>query len=781
MTASNGRGKEPLSLEDVVKRQAQQKEAGSKPKFLSKEERAKLALERRAKEVEAIHEREAEEKQKRIEFFEEAKKLAQEEQARRYASSSSRTGGGRDRYRDRRSPSPPRSRRDDYRSRDYDRNGGGRYDRGDRDRDRDRYRNDRDRDREYDDRRRDDRRDDRRDRDRPSREGEEDGEIDTAGLTPEEMAQIRERYMGGEWKKRKVRRVNDRRFVFDWDAGEDTSVDVNPLYNQRVEYTAFGRGHLGGIDPEESDFRKGGKQVVVDNRHWSEKRLSEMKERDWRIFKEDFDISTKGGQVPRPIRSWRESSIPEPILRVIEQVGYKDPTPIQRQTIPIGLQNRDIIGIAETGSGKTASFLIPMLSFIMKLPKITEETAALGPYALIMVPTRELAQQIEVEAAKFAKPMGFRCVSIVGGHSIEEQSISLSRGAEIVIATPGRLKDCLDRHIIVLGQCTYVVMDEADRMIDMGFEADVTFILDKLPVSNAEDGQHADAGAAARPAADQGRDASATARAMATLRSLGHHDAMDVDRPVANDTTEEPVIRQQLPEAVLKALGGVHIRQTTMFSATMPTAVERLAQKYLRKPATVVIGNAGKAVDTVQQIVEFVHDENRKRHRLFELLEEYEPPIIVFFNQKRSVDQYAKTLAKEGYLVAALHGGKSQDTREAAIDKLRKGEAQILLATNVAGRGLDVPNVSLVVNFDMSKNIEEYTHRIGRTGRAGKKGTAVTFLTKDDSEVLYDLKNLLVKSPVSKCPAELANHPDAQVKPGTFVAKRKYEETLFAK
>ncbi|KNE66223.1 hypothetical protein AMAG_10461 [Allomyces macrogynus ATCC 38327] len=719
MTASNGRGKEPLSLEDVVKRQAQQKEAGSKPKFLSKEERAKLALERRAKEVEAIHEREAEEKQKRIEFFEEAKKLAQEEQARRYASSSSRSGGGRDRYRDRRSPSPPRSRRDDYRSRDYDRNGSDRNDRGDRDRDRDRYRNDRDRDREYDDRRRDDRRDDRRDRGRLSREGEEDGEIDTAGLTPEEMAQIRERYMGGEWKKRKVRRVNDRRFVFDWDAGEDTSVDVNPLYNQRVEYTAL--------------YRKSGKQVVVDNRHWSEKRLSEMKERDWRIFKEDFDISTKGGQVPRPIRSWRESSIPEPILRVIEQVGYKDPTPIQRQTIPIGLQNRDIIGIAETGSGKTASFLIPMLSFIMKLPKITEETAALGPYALIMVPTRELAQQIEVEAAKFAKPMGFRCVSIVGGHSIEEQSISLSRGAEIVIATPGRLKDCLDRHIIVLGQCTYVVMDEADRMIDMGFEADVTFILDKLPVSNAEDGLHGDAGAA------------------------------------------------QLPEAVLKALGGVHIRQTTMFSATMPTAVERLAQKYLRKPATVVIGNAGKAVDTVQQIVEFVHDENRKRHRLFELLEEYEPPIIVFFNQKRSVDQYAKMLAKEGYLVAALHGGKSQDTREAAIDKLRKGEAQVLLATNVAGRGLDVPNVSLVVNFDMSKNIEEYTHRIGRTGRAGKKGTAVTFLTKDDSEVLYDLKNLLVKSPVSKCPAELANHPDAQVKPGTFVAKRKYEETLFAK
>lgn len=155
-----------------------------------------------------------------------------------------------------------------------------------------------------------------------------------------------------------------------------------------------------------------------DERHWSEKPLDQMRERDWRIFKEDFNISTKGGQIPHPIRSWAESGLPEKMLKVIEQVGYKEPTPIQRQAIPIGIQNRDIIGIAETGSGKTASFVIPLLTYISDLPKITEENMAEGPYALIMAPTRELAQQIEEETIKFATPMGFTCVSVVGGVSV---------------------------------------------------------------------------------------------------------------------------------------------------------------------------------------------------------------------------------------------------------------------------------------------------------------------------------------------------------------------------
>ncbi|KAJ1980165.1 mRNA splicing protein prp28 [Dimargaris xerosporica] len=578
----------------------------------------------------------------------------------------------------------------------------------------------------------------------------------------EELRAIRERYIGGERRRRRLRRPNDRRFVFDWDAKEDTSQDYNDLYRNRIQPTLYGRGHFGGIDlkqqtnerskfyqqlleqrrtEEETDraqalldaerYREA--RVQWDDRHWSEKPLSEMRERDWRIFKEDFSISTKGGSIPHPIRHWSESSLPRNILDVIAQVGYKEPTPIQRQAIPIGLQNRDIIGIAETGSGKTASFLIPMLVYISRLPPITEANMADGPYALILAPTRELAQQIEEEAKKFANPLGYTCVSIVGGHAIEEQSFSLRNGAEIIIATPGRLKDCIDRRILVLNQCAYMVMDEADRMIDMGFEADVNFILDALPVANV------------KPQSDD-----------------------------AEDATKMMNRRTGAAESAL-----ARYRQTTMFSATMPPAVERLAQRYLCRPAVVTIGSAGQAVETVEQRVEMVNDDDRKRRRLIEILRQrFDPPIIVFVNQKKNVDSVFKYLKSQGIRATALHGGKSQEQRELSLAQLKQGQKEVLVATDVAGRGIDVKNVSLVINFDMAKNIEDYTHRIGRTGRAGKSGVAITFLTQSDADVMYDLRQMIAKSNISRLPPELANHEAAQAKPGTFKPKRKYEETI---
>ena len=211
-----------------------------------------------------------------------------------------------------------------------------------------------------------------------------------------------------------------------------------------------------------------------DDRHWADKELANMTQRDWRIFKEDYNIHIKGGNVANPIRFWRESDIPESILDVIEKVGYKEPSPIQRQAIPIGLTNRDIIGVAETGSGKTAAFLIPLLVWIQTLPKQTRvEEADQGPYAIIMAPTRELAQQIEEETNKFGEPLGIRSVAVIGGLSREEQGFKLRLGCEIVIATPGRLIDVLENRYLVLSRCTYIVLDEADRMIDMGFEPDV--------------------------------------------------------------------------------------------------------------------------------------------------------------------------------------------------------------------------------------------------------------------------------------------------------------------
>lgn len=561
-------------------------------------------------------------------------------------------------------------------------------------------------------------------------------------LTTKEIQAIRERFMGGERKKRKIRRMNEKKFVFEWDASEDTSHDINPLYAHKHDVLLFGRGMIAGIDVKEqkrqrSKFyddllerrrnveekdragqllekqKKKERKAAWDDRHWTEKPLNEMKERDWRIFKEDFNITTKGGNIPNPIRSWKESNLPKNILSIIKDIGYDEPTPIQKQAIPIELENRDIIGVAETGSGKTASFIIPMLVYISHLPPITEENMADGPYALILAPTRELVQQIEEEAIKFAKPLGFNCVSLVGGHAVEGQAFNLRNGAEIVMATPGRLKDCLDNRILVLSQCTYVVMDEADRMIDMGFEADVNFILDQLPVSN-----------------------------------------------IKPDTDEsENTLTNRINKTVY--------RQTVMFSATMPPAVERLAKKYLRRPAIVNIGNVGQAVDTVEQIVEFINDDNRKRQRLIEILnEDYNPPIMVFVNQKKGCDVLYKALDKLGFRVTTLHGGKSQEQREYALLQLKNRVKDILIATDVAGRGIDVKNVSLVVNYDMAKNIEDYTHRIGRTGRAGKNGTAITFLSNYDTDVLYDLKQMIMKSSISRLPPELANHEAAQTKPG---------------
>lgn len=570
---------------------------------------------------------------------------------------------------------------------------------------------------------------------------------------------IKVRYLGGEKKRRKVRKWSDRKFVFEWDVSDDTSTDYNSLYVDRHQVQFYGRGHLAGIDmksqkKEQSKFysdlmekrrtdeqkhqasenerrmREKDKKQRFDDRHWSEKDLDEMTERDWRIFKEDFNISTKGGRIPNPVRFWNESEIPNVILKVIDSLGYKDPTPIQRQAIPIGLQNRDIIGIAETGSGKTAAFVIPLLVWITELPKVVRDAEEdEGPYAIILAPTRELAQQIEEETHKFAKPLGIRTVSIIGGLSREDQGFQLRQGCEIVIATPGRLIDVLENRYLVLGRCTYIVLDEADRMIDLGFEPEVQKILTFLPVSNE------------KPDTEEAED----------------------------------------PTLLLKNIHSTkhRFRQTVMFTATMPPAVERLARSYLRRPAVVYIGSVGKPTERVEQIVHIVTEAGKRKLLLEYLNSGIDPPIIIFVNQKKGADVLARSLEKMGYRAATLHGGRNQEQREFALSSLKDGNKDILVATDVAGRGIDIRDVSYVINYDMAKSIEDYTHRIGRTGRAGKTGNAVSFLTQEDSGLFYDLKQLMLSSPVSTCPPELMNHPDAQNKPGTITQKRKKDEVIF--
>lgn len=674
--------KEPLSLEELLSKKKAEEEARAKPKFLTKEERAAEALRKRQAEVEEMRRKADEERKKRQEFTKEASF---------------------------------ESRRDIFDVR---------------------FRREREKKKE----------------DPEEKEVNKDKEKETEA--------IKERYLGLIKKKRRVRRLNDRKFVFDWDATEDTSVDYNNLYKERHQVQFFGRGHVAGIDikaqkKDQSKFygemletrrteaekeqekmrlkkvKKREEKQKWDDRHWSEKDLDEMTERDWRIFREDYSVTIKGGKVPEPVRNWKEASLPTEILEIIEKVGYTEPTPIQRQAIPIGLQNRDIIGVAETGSGKTLAFLLPLLVWIQSLPKIERmEDVDQGPYAIIMAPTRELAQQIEEETNKFGTPLGIRTVLVVGGLSREEQGFRLRLGCEIVIATPGRLIDVLENRYLVLNQCTYIVLDEADRMIDMGFEPDVQKILEYMPVTNL------------KPDTE---------------------DAEDENKLLANYNSKKKY------------------RQTVMFTATMPPAVERLARTYLRRPATVYIGSIGKPTEKIEQTV-YILSEQDKRKKLMEILNRgVKKPVIIFVNQKKGADVLAKGLEKLGYNACTLHGGKGQEQRELALNSLKGGSKDILVATDVAGRGIDIKDVSMVINYDMAKSIEDYTHRIGRTGRAGKDGLAVSFCTKDDSHLFYDLKAMMISSPVSTCPPELMNHPDAQHKPGTvLIPKKRREEKIFA-
>lgn len=727
------KGRQPLSIEEILQKKKEADQAAAKPKFLSRAQREKLALEKREKEVD-----------------EQRRKTEAERQPIAAAPRQAPNGsGGSDRRRDedRRGPSSvptgPRSMRHGDAAPPAGpsgRNGNNGRQQGNMG-----------------------------PPDKPSAnsgKGSLAGEKRPANGESTEAALTRVRYMGAEANQstfsanKKRRRTTEKKFNFEWNAEEDTSPDYNPIYAQRAEVNFFGRGRLGGFaeDPESGVFKyakaleerdseagsvrarellemerrrkedAGGRNSL--DKHWSEKKLEHMRERDWRIFKEDFNISTKGGAIPNPMRNWGESGLPKRLMDVIAMVGYDEPSAVQRAAIPIALQARDLIGVAVTGSGKTAAFLLPLLVYISELPALNEFTKNDGPYAIILAPTRELAQQIEAEARKFATPLGFTCVSIVGGHSLEEQAYNLRNGAEIIIATPGRLVDCIERRLLVLGQCCYVIMDEADRMIDLGFEESVNKILDALPVGNE------------KPDTEEAED----------------------------------------PQAMTQHLGGKdRYRQTMMYTATMPSAVEKIAKKYLRRPAIVTIGNVGEAVETVEQRVEFVSGEDKRKKRLNEILAsgEFAPPIIVFVNIKRNCDAVARDIKHMGFTSVTLHGSKTQEQREAALASVRSGQTDVLVATDLAGRGIDVPDVSLVVNFNMATNIESYTHRVGRTGRAGKSGVAITFLGNEDADVMYDLKQMLTKSSISRVPEELRKHESAQQKStrGGGGGQKKIEES----
>jgi len=572
----------------------------------------------------------------------------------------------------------------------------------------------------------------------------------STGLTKEELNMIKQSYLGLIKNKRKLTKPSEKFrnvFQFEWNATDDTTIgDTNPLYAKRLQpQLLFGRGFIAGLDVrgqrKNNDFydrivlnrgnvdekaylemrEKAHKRMVPasgDGVHWSDKPLHTMTERDWRIFREDFQIQIKGGKAPPPARNWGETALPEDILRAVEAVGYITPSAIQMQSIPIAMQLRDMIGIAETGSGKTAAFCLPLLAYLQKLPRITPETACNGPYSLILAPSRELAQQIEGEFNKFGKYINVKIACCVGGLSIDMQAFLLHQGVEVIVGTPGRIKDILENALTVLNQCYYIVLDEADKMIDLGFEEIVTWIMDQIPDNNMK----------------------------------------------SNDESEaELEVRRAVEE--FQSRGQLIVRLTHLFSATMPPAVERMARKYLRSPSYISIGEPGGGKKSINQIVEII-PEGKKMIKCVEVLHQFSPPIIVFTNLKKVVDVLVKRLQSEGFNAVGLHGGKTQELRQGNLEAFKNGTSDILVATDVAGRGIDVDDVTLVVNLDFPKDIETYTHRIGRTGRAGKTGTAISFLTDNDRDIFFDLKQFLEKThqPV---PRELQNHEAAKMKPGT--------------
>lgn len=373
-------------------------------------------------------------------------------------------------------------------------------------------------------------------------------------------------------------------------------------------------------------------------------------------------IKVTGPQPPHPVSSFGHFGFDETLIKAIRKSEFTQPTAIQAQAIPAALNGRDLIGIAKTGSGKTAAFLWPMLVHIMDQKELEPGD---GPIGLILAPTRELSLQIYNEAKKFGKIYNIHVVCCYGGGSKWEQSKDLEKCPEIIVATPGRMIDMVKMKATNLRRVTYLVLDEADKMFNMGFEIQVRSICDHV-------------------------------------------------RPD---------------------------RQCLMFSATFKKKIEKLARDVLTDPVKIVQGDIGEANEDVTQRVLIFNEPQRKWNWLLNRLVEFlsEGTILIFVTKKAECEQVANSLMVQEYNVVLLHGDMEQAERNKVITKFKKREADIMVATDVAARGLDIPHIRTVINYDIARDIDTHTHRVGRTGRAGEKGTAYTFVSDKDKEFVGHL------------------------------------------
>jgi len=414
----------------------------------------------------------------------------------------------------------------------------------------------------------------------------------------------------------------------------------------------------------------------------------------------DLRIDVEGKDIPAPVQSFKNMKLPKALLNALKKKGIKKPSPIQIQGLPVILSGRDMIGIAFTGSGKTIVFVLPLLLFCleqeMKLPFEPKE----GPFGMIVCPSRELARQTSQVFEYYSEAMvkaGYPKIKValcIGGVPAQEARAAFDYGCHVVVATPGRLIDMLNKKFFNLNICQYLCLDEADRMIDLGFEEDVRTIFSFFT------GQ----------------------------------------------------------------------RQTLLFSATMPKKIQNFARSALVCPISVNVGRAGAASLNVTQEVEHVKNEEKISHLLY-CIEKTAPPVLIFAQRKNDVDDIHEYLLHKGVEAVAIHGGKDQEERSRAVDLYRKKKKDILVATDIASKGLDFEEVKHVINYDMPDDVENYVHRIGRTGRSGTKGRATTFINQGcDPSVLLDLRALLVEAS-QKIPAILMElgpmeDPESELKGG---------------
>ena len=354
--------------------------------------------------------------------------------------------------------------------------------------------------------------------------------------------------------------------------------------------------------------------------------------------------------------SFETLALAEPIIKAIAACGYTEPTPIQAQSIPLALEGRDLIGSAQTGTGKTASFVLPALQRLLTPSTLKGK----GPRILVLTPTRELANQVTDAVRTYGKFMRVRCGAILGGMPYREQMALLSQPVDIIVATPGRLIDHLDRRSINLSRLELLILDEADRMLDMGFSEDVDRIAAAAPVE----------------------------------------------------------------------------RQTLLFTATMDDAMAKLAKRLLKDPVRIAVEATKVQELQIEQRLHVTDDMRHKNRLLQHLINDASvTKAIIFSATKRDADMLAAELYAQGHAAAALHGDMSQGARNKTIVNMRRGKVRLLVATDVAARGLDVTGISHVINFDLPKFAEDYVHRIGRTGRAGASGIAISFCS--GNEVAY--------------------------------------------